>query len=168
MKDLKICGILFLFALTGCASFKTGKKNYQPASRELYNTIFHMDSVLFQAFNTCAVEKFTGLLNRDLEFYHDQSGLMVSAETQAQGLKTRCAEQGRNGILRRELVRESLEVYPLKNYGAVEIGIHRFYRKLPGEKERLTTVAKFMNIWQLKNGNWTVARIVSYDHEEIE
>ena len=93
---------------------------------------------------------------------------MLSSKIQSEGLKIRCAEQVRNGILRRELVNGSLEVYPLNNYGAVEIGVHNFYRTLAGQKEKLTTVGKFMNIWQKKNGQWKVSRIISYDHEEIK
>lgn len=157
--------------LTACTSWKRGNntsKAYRPVSRELYDTIFRMDSVLFRAFNNCEVETFTSLLSDDVEFYHDQSGRMLSSRTQAEGLKSRCAEQGKNGVMRRELVKESLEVYPLKNYGAVQIGVHNFYRTLPGKKEKLTTVAKFMNIWEMKNGRWIVVRIVSYDHQEID
>ena len=69
---------------------------------------------------------------------------------------------------RRELVKGSLEVYPISNYGAVEIGVHNFYRTLTGQKEKLTTVAKFMNIWQEKNGHWKISRIISYVHEEMK
>jgi hypothetical protein len=80
----------------------------------------------------------------------------------------RCAEQDKNGILRRELAKGSLEVYPISNYGAVEIGVHNFYRTLTGQKEKLTAVAKFMNIWEEKNGHWKISRIISYAHEELK
>ena len=140
----------------------------QSAHHELYDTIIKLDSVLFQAFNTCDVKTFSAYLTDDVEFYHDESGLMVSSKTQSDGLKTRCAEQGKNGILRRELVKSSLQVYPLPNYGALEIGKHQFYRTQPGQKEKLTTVAKFMNIWQKKDGAWKLSRIVSYDHQAIK
>ncbi|SIR83452.1 hypothetical protein SAMN05880566_1262 [Janthinobacterium sp. TND4EL3] len=46
---------------------------------------------------------------------------MPSAASQAEGLKVRCAEQAKNGELRRELLKASLEDYPIKNDGAVEI-----------------------------------------------
>ena len=121
-----------------------------------------------QAFNTCNIEEFTNLLTDDIEFYHDQGGLMLSSKTQSEGLKNRCADQDKNGILRREFVKGSLEVYPISNCGAVEIGVHNFYRTLTGQKEKLTTVAKFMNIWQKKNGQWKISRIISYAHEEMK
>ena len=81
-----------------------------------------MDEALFSAFNFCHIAAFTQYLAPDVEFYHDEGGLMLSAASQAEGLKVRCAEQAKNGELRRELVKASLEVYPIKNDGAVEIG----------------------------------------------
>ncbi len=163
--------ILIILIESACSATKQHSsrqvQSYVPASRELYDTIARMDSILFGAFNSCDIERFTRLLTDDIEFYHDQSGLMLSSKTQSEGLKMRCAEQDKNGILRRELVTGSLEVYPIANYGAIEIGIHNFYRTLPGQKERLTTVGKFMNVWQKKNGLWQVSRIFSYDHREM-
>lgn len=137
-----------------------------PVSKDLYDTIAHLDGVLFEAFNSCNVEGFAALMTDDIEFYHDQSGLMLSPKTQADGLKMRCAEQDKNGILRRELIKGSLEVYPIKNYGAVEIGVHNFYRTLSGQQEKLTTTAKFIQIWRENNGEWKVSRIISYGHNE--
>lgn len=174
MKNLKIISLLLsaIILISACSTsknnFRGHLKNYQPVSKELFDTIAHMDSILFQAFNTCNIEEFTNLLTDDIEFYHDQGGLMLSSKTQSEGLKNRCAEQDKNGILRRELVKGSLEVYPINNYGAVEIGVHNFYRTLTGQKEKLTTVAKFMNIWQKKNGHWKISRIISYAHEEMK
>ena len=56
----------------------------------------------------------------------------------------------------------SLEVYPLKGYGAVEIGVHRFYHPgAPGDGGE----AKVITLWQYKDGAWKVSRVISYDHE---
>ena len=134
----------------------------------LQQLITRMDSLFFAAFNRCDTMTSKAMFTTDLEFYHDQGGFMLSSKTQSEGLKNRCAEQDKNGILRRELVKGSLEVYPINNYGAVEIGVHNFYRTLKGQKEKLTTVAKFMNIWQKKNGQWKISRIISYAHEEMK
>ena len=59
----------------------------------------------------------------------------------------------------------SLEVYPLKGYGAVEIGVHCFHHPRnpkdgPGE-------AKFVTLWQNKDGAWRVTRVISYDHGSV-
>jgi hypothetical protein len=161
---LSIC--VLLSACSTTTNHNAGQSNvYSPASKELYDTIVHLDDVLFEAFNSCNFERFAGLMTDDIEFYHDQSGLMLSPKTQMEALKIRCAEQEKNGILRRELVKSSLEVYPIKNYGAVEIGVHNFYRTLPGQKEKLTTTAKFVQIWREKDGEWKVSRIISYGHQ---
>ena len=174
MKKLTLKGpmllmiiIISLFAMAkDCIGQQSPKSS--PLRSPLFDTIARLDSVLFQAFNTCDVETFTKFLTEDVEFYHDESGLMVSSKVQSDGLKTRCAEQVKNGVMRRELVKGTLEVHPLPNYGAIEIGEHNFYRTLPGQKEKLTTVAKFMNIWQRNDGEWKISRIVSYGHKAIK
>jgi muconolactone delta-isomerase len=68
--------------------------------------------------------------------------------------------------VRRELVESSLEVYPIKEYGAVETGIHRFYATEKGQVERLSSEAKFVQVWQKENGKWKITRIISYGHQE--
>jgi Domain of unknown function (DUF4440) len=55
----------------------------------------------------------------------------------------------------------TLEVYPLKGYGAVEIGIHRFHH--PENAENVGD-AKFVMLWQNKDGMWKVTRVISYNH----
>jgi hypothetical protein len=62
----------------------------------------------------------------------------------------------------RELLPDTLEVYPLKGYGAVEIGIHRF--RHPGHPEEGMGDAKFVTLWQNKGGEWKVTRAISYEH----
>ena len=142
-------------------------QNPLPVPGELFDTVARLDSMLFQAFNTCDAETFSKFLKDDIEFYHDESGLMLSSKTQMDGLKMRCKEQVKNGTLRRELVKETLEVYPLPNYGALEVGEHKFYRTLPGQKEKLTTTAKFTNIWQKTDEGWKISRIISYAHKSV-
>src|SRR5450432_1470613 len=60
------------------------------------------------------------------------------------------------------MVSDDLEVYPLKGFGAVEIGIHRFHH--PGHPEYDVGDAKFIMLWQNKDGAWQVTRVISYDH----
>jgi len=62
------------------------------------------------------------------------------------------------------LVPGSLEVYPIKGYGAVEIGIHRFTH--PNDPTSLGE-AKFIHLWQLKDGVWRVTRVISFDHHPV-
>ncbi|HVI79849.1 MAG TPA: hypothetical protein VM715_17120, partial [Candidatus Acidoferrum sp.] len=61
-----------------------------------------------------------------LEFYHDQTGLSLG-----KGPFLAAIKQNICGKVQRELLPQTLEVYPLKGYGAVEIGVHRFHH--PGD-----------------------------------
>jgi len=94
----------------------------------------------------------------DLEFYHDQSGLSVGKAPFLAAIK-----QNICGKVQRTLLEKTLEVYPLKGYGAVEIGVHRFHH--PNEPANIGD-AKFVNIWHNDNGVWKVTRVISYEHNE--
>jgi hypothetical protein len=66
-------------------------------------------------------------------------------------------------ILTRHLVKGSLEVYPIKNYGAIETGSHTFCHSENGKSDCGTF--KFVHIWELQNGRWKITRIITYDHK---
>lgn len=117
-----------------------------------------MDSLLFNAFNSRDIDKFKSLFTPDLEFYHDKGGLTNYDQTVA-SLKNTAAN---NTDLKRELVPGSLEVYPLKEYGAMQIGMHRFCHTENGKPD--CGVFKFVHIWKLQDGEWKITRVVSYGH----
>jgi len=153
--------------ITACSTPKSNKssqvKAYSPTDRVLYDSIAYLDSIFFNAFNSRDLETLKVLLSDDLEFYHDLGG--VTNYTQNIGAFKRTFAGERK--LRRELIRNSLEVYPIKDYGAVETGIHRFYAAEKGEQEKLSSEAKFVQVWQRKNGQWKITRIISYGHQEF-
>ena len=70
------------------------------------------------------------------------------------------------GKQRRELVPGTLEVYPIPGYGAIEVGAHRFYHPKEGTTEEVggTVAAKFLHVWQNKDGEWKITRVISYAH----
>ena len=74
-------------------------------------------------------------------------------------------KQGVDFRARRELVKSSLAVYPLNNYGAVETGVHNFYAVQEGKPDRMTESSQFLHIWKNDNGQWKLARVVSYNHK---
>jgi uncharacterized protein (TIGR02246 family) len=124
----------------------------------LFQTIQSLDTQLFDAYNHCDLEKFASLLADDLEFYHDKTGLSRGRQALVEGVKNNIC-----GKVTRELVPGSLEVYPIANYGAVEIGVHRFHH--PGhETTESAGEAKFIHLWQNKDGAWKVTRVISFDH----
>jgi len=169
---MKIVRTLTLFILittvwTACSPSKSNLdsqgKDYSPVSRELYDSITYMDSIFFNAFNTKNLDKVKAFLSDDLEFYHDLGG--VTNYTQNMDAFKKTFESERR--VRRELIRGTLEVYPIKDYGAVETGIHRFYATEKGQQEKLSSEAKFVQIWQKKDGKWKITRIISYGHQEF-
>jgi hypothetical protein len=64
------------------------------------------------------------------------------------------------GKVTRELVKGSIEVYPIKDFGAVEIGLQKFHNN----EEPIDTpskIGRFMIIWENKNKEWKISRVVS-------
>jgi len=129
------------------------------SQEELTKAITALDKQLFDAYNTCDIEKLGTLVADDLEFYHDKTGLAVGKKPFLDAIKMNIC-----GKVTRELVPGSLEVYPLHGYGAVEIGVHRFHH--PGDSD--VGEAKFVQLWQYKNGAWKITRVISYDHGAVK
>jgi Domain of unknown function (DUF4440) len=132
-----------------------------PAPDSLFQTIQSLDTQLFDAYNHCDLDKFGSLLADDLEFYHDVGGFSRSRQTTVEAVKNNIC-----GKVTRELVPGTLEVYPIANYGAVEIGVHRFHH--PGQENvKPVGEAKFIHLWQNKDGVWKVTRVISFDHHPL-
>jgi len=125
----------------------------------LFMTIQSLDTKLFDAYNHCDLTTLGAMVSDDLEFYHDQTGLSVG-----KGAFLAAIKQNICGKVERTLLPDTLEVYPLKGYGAVEIGVHRFHH--PGRPEDGVGDAKFVTLWQNKDGAWKVTRVISYNHNQ--
>jgi Domain of unknown function (DUF4440) len=149
---------LVLFLLT-CTIF-VGQSHGQTAGHPdtLFATINALDAKLFGAVNNCDLPKLSSMVSDDLEFYHDQTGLSVGKASFLEAIK-----QNVCGKVQRTLVENTLEVYPLNGYGAVEIGIHRFHH--PNDPNNVGD-AKFIHIWHNDNGVWKITRVISYQHNE--
>jgi hypothetical protein len=130
----------------------------RPDENTLYNEIAHMDSVLFNAFNMRDSVTIKNVFDKSLEFYHDKGGLTNYAENM-DSFKILFAN---NNGLNRKLVEGSMEVYPVKDYGAMQVAAHTFCHKENGQDDCGTF--KFLHIWQKKEGVWKITRVVSYDH----
>jgi hypothetical protein len=124
----------------------------------LYNEIAHADSVLFGYFNAQKFESFKAMFSKDLEWFQDNGGLQ-DYNTVFKNFKNMFARPYK---LSRQLVSGTLEVHPIKDYGAIEIGTHQF-KHMENGKEEIGNF-KFLMIWQKKNGQWKISRVVSYDH----
>lgn len=131
---------------------------YKPKSVELYNTIVHMDSVYFNAYNTCDMAKQAEIFADSIEFYHDGGGLEKSKQALLESLKKNIC-----GKVSRVLVKGSIEVYPIPRYGAVEIALHRFINH--AENNHLSAPDRFIIVWRNLNNKWQMTRIISLHME---
>ena len=158
MKKIKL--LIFLnFAVCMAYSFSSDAQtkdsyDYKPQSQELYNAIVHMDSVYFNAYNTCDMATQASIYADSIEFYHDKGGLMASKKDLLDALKKNIC-----GKVTRVLVPGSIEVYPIAGYGAVEIALHRFVNHQ--ESETPSKPDKFIVVWRLRNGHWQITRVIS-------
>jgi len=148
--------LFLILLLSGCSHLTAQEKKSE--DKQLYNEIARMDSVLFNAFNSRDTVTFKKFFTEDLEFYHDKGGLTGYQHTIE---FMRSTAKSTNG-LRRDLVPGSLEVYPIPNYGAMEIGAHTFCHQENGKQDCGTF--KFVHIWKKIGNEWKITRVVSYGH----
>ncbi len=113
---------------------------------------------MFDTLNAHDVDHLMALFTQDLEFYHNKDGL-TNYEQTGENFKRLFAN---TPDIRRELVPRALEVYPIKDYGAIEVGAHRFCHKEKGKEECGTF--QFLHIWRKTGDSWEVARVSSYEH----
>ena len=141
-------------------------------TQELTDEITGADKALFAAvFDACDTTALAKMVTGDFEMYHDKDGLVASSGAQfLKDIAGMCARQktGEDYRSRRELVAGSLKVYPLSNYGAIEMGQHRFFKLTPGKPERLVEVALFTHVWKKEPSGWRLARGLRYDHHLVD
>lgn len=153
----------FFFFITTFTAIAQVDKN-----SDLYKAILSRDSLLFDVgFNTCDIKQFENLLSDNLKFYHDKDG--ISEKTKfLYDLKNGLCKNPETRQVKRFLVTESTEIFPLYKdgflYGAVQNGQHLFSE----ERESQAGIAKFTNVWQLENGEWKLATSFSFDHQAYE
>lgn len=149
--------ILFISCTTSKTTTYQLTKNYKPDNQKLYDIIVKLDSIFFDAYNTCNInlEKYSSFYADNLEFYHDLGGLMTSKQAVIDGTKKYIC-----GKVTRELVKGSIEVYPIKDFGAVEIGLQKFHNN-EEPVGTLSKVGRFIIIWGNKNNEWKISRVIS-------
>ncbi|MBK6965502.1 MAG: nuclear transport factor 2 family protein [Bacteroidales bacterium] len=160
MKPTLLLLLLFLFTFSLFSQVAP--------SSALFRTLKAQDSLLFEVgFNNCDITQFENLVKEDFEFYHDKSGITATKADFIAGIRDGLCKM--NYKARRELVENSLEVYPMENkgvlYGVIQTGSHRFYEVKDVKPDQLTSVAKFTHVWLLENGSWKLSRGLSYDHK---
>jgi hypothetical protein len=90
-----------------------------------------------------------------VEFYHDKGGLMTSKADLLEAIRKNIC-----GKVTRELVQGSIEVYPIHNFGAIEIGMHRFHNNQE-PPPAIAKASKFIIFWHETKDGWQIHRVVS-------
>ena len=162
MKDIFILPVAFSFLIASFANVdQVDTPSTPPVSKpqdSLFREIAHMDSVLFNAFNSRDTVTLKQVFSKELEFYHDKSGLTNYSQNMEAFKNIFSAKND----LRRSLVPGSLKVYPVKDFGAIQEGQHTFCHTENGKPDCGTF--KFLHIWKRDKENWKLFRIISYDH----
>jgi hypothetical protein len=161
---LAIAAFVVLSLLSACASQQqSASVQSLETSGPLFDTVSALDTEVFKAFNTCAIpgqlQKHADYFSADVEFYHDTGGVTWNRkEMLANTEKYVC------GNFRRELLPGSLRVYPIKDFGAIAQGAHKFCQFKSGSCEG---AAEFLIIWRNEGGKWSITRVLSYGHRQI-
>ena len=149
--------LLCLFALAPTVATAT-----TPAvddATALDTTIAQLDDAVFDAFNRCAdpgqFKRHASYFASDVEFYHDTGGVTHTRRAMLANTRRYAC-----GHYTRERVPGTLKVYPIKDYGALEQGIHRFCQIGGG----CDGEADFTILWQRTAQGWRIARVLSYGH----
>lgn len=125
-----------------------------PEDSALYQKILALDAAYFDAYNTCDIEGQARLLDESLEFYHDKGGLSTSKADILESIRENIC-----GKVSRSLVEGSVEVHEIKGFGAVELGLHRFYNREEPDAE--SKPSRFITVWKEDGDRWLMHRIIS-------
>jgi len=133
-------------------------------STDLVATVAALDSAAFDAFNHCEkpgqLDRYASFFAHDVEFYHDLGGVSWTRDDMIATTK-----QNVCGKFQRELVPGTLKVWPIKDFGALARGEHRFCHYKPdGTTHPCEGQAEFTILWKHQGDAWIITRAFSYGH----
>ena len=158
-KEFKSITILILILISPYGYSQETYKDileteYVPIDKKAYDIIVAKDKEYFDAYNTCDMKKQASLYSEDLEFFHDKGGLSTSKQEILASI-----ERNICGKVTRTLIEGSIEVYPIKDYGAIEIGYHKFYNNQ--EPNAKSKPSKFIMVWKNEGEKWLISKVIS-------
>lgn len=150
-----------LFAFAALPAFAASASPEPPQAQDgLSREISALDTAVFDAFNHCSepgkLEEHASYFSPDVEFYHDTGGVTWTRDEMIANTKKYVC-----GNFTRELVPGTLKVYPVKDFGAISQGMHRFCQAQSGKCEGL---ADFTIVWRKQGDQWRITRVLSYGH----
>jgi hypothetical protein len=158
MKPLQSASTLLLLAI-GTGAAWAEPPSAEATGADLSRTITALDQKVFDAYNRCNLDTFGSYFSPTVEFDHDTGGVIFDrAAVVANTRKYICNK------VRRELIPGMLRIFPIKDVGTIEEGDHRFCELASGTCEG---GARFVMVWQLKEGQWQMTRVLSYGHRAL-
>ena len=149
-RKLCLCLVALFPAFIGLAATAE-----EPSLRD---TVLALDKQLFNAFNERDVDTFKRMFDEDIEFFHDIGGL----SDYDQAITNTAQLFERDTGLTRELLLDTVSIYPVPDFGAIQVGKHRFCHPENGVMDCGTF--DFLHIWRQQEDSWTLVRVVSYGH----
>lgn len=147
---------------TACALLARTAVADAPASKSdsrLRAEVLRADAELFDAFNHADLKGVARMLSPDLEFYQDNEGV-ASYKRTLEDFKSMFAQANH---IRRVLDAASVDIRPIKGFGALEIGSHRFCHV--ENSDEICGDFRFVHLWRNAAGTWQLARVISYGHK---
>lgn len=127
-----------------------------PVTDSLTGEIRALDTKVFNAYNRCDLETFAASFDPKVAFYHDTGGATFDRDTVVANTRKYIC-----GKVKRELIATTFHVYPIRDYGAIEEGEHRFCELATG---RCEGIAKFVIVWTKTGDAWSITNVMSYGH----
>ncbi|WAC25108.1 nuclear transport factor 2 family protein [Blastomonas sp. SL216] len=159
LKRSILCGVASLLACLSVAEAKPDAAtphNLASPGDPLTQEIGALDARVFGAYNSCDLATFSAYFDPKVAFYHDTGGATFERDAMVDGVRKYIC-----GKVKRELIPASFRVYPIKDYGAIEEGEHRFCDLATGQCEG---IAKFVMVWAKRDGAWKITSVLSYGH----
>ena len=127
-----------------------------PPVDPLTTEIGALDAKVFDAYNRCDLDTFSEYFDPKVSFFHDTGGATFNRDIVVENTRKNIC-----GKVKRQLIAASFRVYPIKDYGAIEEGEHRFCELATG---RCEGIAKFVMVWAREAGAWRITNVFSYGH----
>ncbi len=144
-----------------CLVFCSGLLSAQEPSGSIQQEVAGLDTALFDAVNRCDLSKVASFWADDAEFLHDRAQPTYGRDAIVSSIRNSLC-----GKIVRELVPGTMKVWPLQDYGAVEMGVHRFLH--PGTQDHGSVgEASFIHVWKRTDAGWKLTRVISYDHHTV-
>ena len=109
------------------------------------------------------------LVTDDFEMFHDKSGRSITSGAQFVKITQEmpATAGGHDFLSTRELVTDG-QGFSAQQLRRNRDGYTSLLRDAKGKPNRLTETAQFTHVWKEENGQWRLARALSYDHQLAE